>query len=115
MSKLYEISVVSGKYKNKDGVEKSRYQTIGSVIETKNGPMLKLDLVPLEWAGYAYINEPYDKEKPKAAEPRPNRNRDMPDDDSIPFWNITITAPHDVIIQEFATQGKFKWMNILQN
>jgi len=29
------------------------------------------------------INEPYDKDKPKA-EPRPNRNRDIPEDD-IPF------------------------------
>ena len=42
--KLYEITIVSGKYTNKDGQEKSRYQTIGSVIETKNGPMLKLDI-----------------------------------------------------------------------
>ena len=61
MSKIYEITVVSGKYKNKDGVEKSRYQTIGSVIETKNGPMLKLDVIPLMdngWSGWAYLNQP---------------------------------------------------------
>jgi hypothetical protein len=65
MSKLYEITVVSGKYKNKDGQEKSRYQTIGSVIETKNGPMLKLDVIPLVdngWSGWAYLNEPKPKE-----------------------------------------------------
>ena len=66
MSKLYEITVVSGKYKNKDGVEKSRYQTIGSVIETKNGPMLKLDNIPLReggWDGWAYLNDPKPKEQ----------------------------------------------------
>lgn len=68
MSKLYEITVVVGKYKNKDGVEKSRYQTIGSVIETKNGPMLKLDMIPLVdngWSGWAYMNEPKPKDEYK--------------------------------------------------
>lgn len=66
MSKLYEITIVSGKYKNKEGQEKSRYQTIGSVIETKNGPMLKLDSVPLidgGWNGWAYLNAPKAKDQ----------------------------------------------------
>ena len=79
MSKLYEITVVSGKYKNKDGVEKSRYQTIGSVIETKNGPMLKLDSIPLPdggWNGWAYLNTPKPKEEYKG----------LPADDDAPFW-----------------------------
>ena len=48
MSKTqYEVSVITGKYTNKDGQEKNRYQRIGSVIETKNGPMLKFDCIPL--------------------------------------------------------------------
>jgi len=78
MSKIYEISVVSGKYKNKDGQEKSRYQTIGSVIETKNGPMLKLDSVPLMdggWNGWAYLNTPKPKDDYKG----------LPKDDDIDF------------------------------
>lgn len=78
MSKLYEITVVSGKYKNKEGVEKSRYQTIGSVIETKNGPMLKLDSIPLPdggWNGWAYLNAPKPKEDFKG----------LPADEEIPF------------------------------
>lgn len=80
MSKLYEITIVSGKYKNKDGVEKSRYQTIGSVIETKNGPMLKLDNIPLVeggWSGWAWLNEPKQKDEYQG----------LPKDDSeeIPF------------------------------
>jgi hypothetical protein len=78
MSKLYEISVVSGKYKNKEGVEKSRYQTIGSVIETKNGPMLKLDTIPLMdggWNGWAYMNTPKLKEGYQG----------LPVDDDAPF------------------------------
>jgi hypothetical protein len=78
MSKLYEITVVSGKYTNKDGQEKSRYQTIGSVIETKNGPMLKLDSIPLPeggWNGWAYLNTPKPKED----------SRGFPKDDDIDF------------------------------
>lgn len=71
MSKLIkEISVISGKYKNKEGQEKNRYQRIGSIIDTKNGDMLKLDVIPLVdggWNGWAYLNDPQQK------------------DDSIPF------------------------------
>jgi hypothetical protein len=77
MSKLYEITVVSGKYKNKDGVEKSRYTNIGSVLETKNGPMLKLDVIPLMdggWSGWAYLNTPKTKE-----------DQGFPKDDDIDF------------------------------
>jgi len=77
MSKLYEITVVSGKYKNKDGVEKSRYTNIGSVLETKNGPMLKLDTIPLMdggWSGWAYLNAP-----------KPKDDQGFPKDDDIDF------------------------------
>jgi hypothetical protein len=69
MSKVYEITIVSGKYTNKDGQEKSRYQTIGSVIETKNGLMLKLDSIPLPdggWNGWAYMNTPKPKDDYKS-------------------------------------------------
>lgn len=84
-----EVTAVLGEYVNAQGETKKKYQKIGAIIESKHGPMLKLDVIPLEWSGYAFINDPYDKEKPsRAAEPRPNRNRDMPmddDDSSIPF------------------------------
>jgi len=78
MSKVYEITIVSGKYKNKDGQEKSRYQTIGSVIETKNGLMLKLDSIPLPdgvWNGWAYMNTPKPKEDYKGL---PKDEEDIP-------------------------------------
>ena len=80
-----EVTAIMGEYVNAQGETKKKYQKIGAIIDSKHGPMLKLDFIPLEWNGYAFINEPYDREKPKA-EPRPNRNRDMPEDDSsIPF------------------------------
>lgn len=87
MSKvLKEISVITGSYTNAEGMKKNRYTRIGSVIETKNGPMLKLDCTPLKeggWDGWAYINDPKsqdDFQKPRTA--RPNY---IPEDDNIPF------------------------------
>jgi hypothetical protein len=84
--KFFEVTADLGEYKNSQGEKKRKYQKIGAVIDTKHGPMLKLDVIPLApWEGYAYINEPHEKEKPKS-EPRPNRNRDISeDDDRIPF------------------------------
>lgn len=61
MSKFkYEVTVTGGKYM-KDGVEKTKYYRIGSVIETKVGLMLKIDSIPViegGWNGFAYLNEP---------------------------------------------------------
>lgn len=67
MSKvLSEITVITGTYRNAQGQDKKRYQRIGSVIDTKNGPMLKIDVIPLKeggWDGWAYINEPRPREQ----------------------------------------------------
>jgi hypothetical protein len=80
MSKFkYEVTVTGGKYM-KDGVEKTKYYRIGSVIETKNGLMLKLDNVPIlegGWSGWAYLNEPRDKDEQK--------NNTQPEHDDIEY------------------------------
>jgi hypothetical protein len=87
MSKLLkEISVITGSYTNADGMKKNRYTRIGSIIDTSNGPMLKLDTIPLKeggWDGWGYLNDP----KPKDDVPHPRRARGNFDnlDDSIPF------------------------------
>ena len=65
---LNEIKVASGKYTNKSGEEKTSYQRIGSIIETKKGPMIKIDSIPVVdggWSGWAYIFEPRDKPEQK--------------------------------------------------
>jgi hypothetical protein len=66
MSKLKkEISCIVGQYTNAQGASKNRYQRIGSIIETKNGDMLKLDVIPLRdggWDGWAYLNDPKQKD-----------------------------------------------------
>ena len=80
---LKEITIISGQYKNKDGAQKNRYQRIGSIIETKNGDMLKLDQMPLidgGWNGWAYINEP--RQQDDAFQQKRQANDDI---DSVPF------------------------------
>jgi hypothetical protein len=79
-----EISCIVGEYKNAQGQVKKRYQRIGSIIETKNGPMLKLDNIPLReggWDGWAYINDPRQEEQPRRQSPQ--AFDDMSDD--VPF------------------------------
>lgn len=102
MGKLYDVTAVTGTYE-KDGETKKRYQTIGAVFDTKNGQMLKLEAVPIGWDGWAYLNEPQQREqqqKPAARIPqrpgaaadrghgtqasRPSTGFDDMDDD-IPF------------------------------
>ena len=84
MSKIKkEISCIVGSYTNKDGQSKNRYQRIGSIIETKNGEMLKIDSIPMKeggWDGWAYINDP------RPTEDRPAKSRGFDDmDQNIPF------------------------------
>ena len=84
MAIIYEVTVRAGTYQ-KDGQEKVRYQRIGSVIETKKGPMLKLDQVPLVeggWQGWAYLFTP--KEGDQKFAPAKQSNDGFPDDD-MPF------------------------------
>ena len=85
MAKLvYEIKVKTGSYQDKDGNEKGRYERIGSVIETKNGPMLKIDSIPViegGWSGWAYMNEP----RPKDDVAPKQRDQFNQEDDRIPF------------------------------
>lgn len=94
MSKKYDVTAVTGRYKDASGAEKNRYLTIGAIIETKNGPMLKLEAVPVGWDGWAYLNDPRPREErgaPMAARPqapaRPAGRDEAPAafNDEIPF------------------------------
>ena len=80
---LNEMTVITGTYTNAQGQQKNRYQKIGSIIETKNGPMGKIDVIPLKeggWDGWAYINDPRPREMKFDDKPIGN---DMEDD--MPF------------------------------
>jgi len=78
---IYEVTVITGEYKNKDGDIKKRYQRIGSVIETKLGPMLKMDATPIiegGWSGWAYLNAPKDEQQQRARSAQPENFDDVP-------------------------------------
>jgi len=77
----YYVKAATSEYTDKDGKSKKKYQSIGVVIETKNGLMLKLETLPLlalkEGSLMCYLNEPEDKaEFPKTL-------NDIPED--VPF------------------------------
>tara|TARA_B110000503_G_C7159487_1_gene418949 strand:- start:1356 stop:1571 length:216 start_codon:yes stop_codon:yes gene_type:complete len=67
MSKIVkELSCITGSYINSVGEQKNRYQRIGSIIQTKNGEMIKIDVIPLKeggWDGWAFINDPKHKDE----------------------------------------------------
>jgi len=64
MAVVYNIRAITGTYQ-KDGEEKSRYQNIGVVFETKSGGLMgKLETVPVNWDGTLFFSEPqYDKKE----------------------------------------------------
>lgn len=80
MANYQEVRAKTGE--DKDG--KAIYRTIGRVLTTKNGPMLKLDSIPLQWDGWAYISEPKEKgEAPRThgqMKPKPSTGLDDMDD-----------------------------------
>ena len=82
MKKIKNIVVITGTYTNKDGQEKKRYQTIGSLFADGENLKIKLDTIPLVdggWTGWANCYELEDR----AEKPRKSSFDDMPSD--IPF------------------------------
>ena len=91
MAVIYEITVKAGTYE-KDGQTFNKYQKIGSMIETKKGPMLKLDSMPLVdggWNGWCYLFTPLTEEEKAAKKngfaPKKQSNDGFPDDSDIQF------------------------------
>jgi len=70
MKKFKNIVVVTGTYKTREGQEKKRYQTIGSVFLDDNENLkIKFDSLPLSdggWNGWANCYDLEEKETPKA-------------------------------------------------
>lgn len=64
----YFVKAAVSEYQDKDGAMKKRYQSIGVIMETKHGLMLKLETMPLfamkDGGLLAYLNPPEDKAIP---------------------------------------------------
>jgi hypothetical protein len=78
----YYIKAAVSEYQDKDGKAKKKYQSIGIILETKNGLMLKLETIPLfslkDGCLIAYLNDPE-----PIKDPFPKTLDDIPDD--LPF------------------------------
>ena len=84
----YEVVAITGKYTNKDGEEKNRYTKLGAILDGKNGLILKIEAIPVGWDGWAYLNEPQEKDGKPAKESREVRQgkpQTAAADDDIPF------------------------------
>ena len=58
----YEVIAKTGEYQDKEGNTKARYIQMGVVIEGPRGLSLKLESIPVNWDGWAYLNTPKPKE-----------------------------------------------------
>lgn len=75
----YEVTAVTGTYTDNNGNEKKRYTRMGAVLTTKNkGFVLKIEAIPVNWDGWAYLNEPDEKKKEAPRKPET-------EDEDIPF------------------------------
>ena len=81
MGVKYEVTAVM----REDGREKGRYVKLGVVLDTKRGPMIKIENIPVGWDGWAYLNEPREarQDSPKSESRKSNQLDD--DGDDIPF------------------------------
>lgn len=85
MAILKEISAVVGKYTDKEGKEKNQYVNMGKIIETKNGSMMKIDSIPVNWDGWAYLNDPRPRDNQQAAPQQQSAPASHIDNEDVPF------------------------------
>lgn len=81
--KLYDAVVVTGKYTNRDGVEKKRYLNVGAVMEGDKGLSLKLEALPVNFDGWINFYEPKAKKASSPVEARAEAVENF--EDEIPF------------------------------
>lgn len=81
MSNHKEIRAKTGEDQN----GKAFYKTIGRYMETKKGPMIKLDTMPLAWDGWAYVSDPLPKDGEQRAKSQAQGQADPGPDDDVPF------------------------------
>ena len=88
--KTKNLVATMGKYTDKDGNEKSRYVTIGSMFQRDDGSLcLKLDAIPIgeEFTGWVNCYDPrsWDKDEPSSEPHHASVAENALKDDNIPF------------------------------
>jgi hypothetical protein len=64
----YDIKAKVRTYKDKSGEEKNVYANIGSAWIGDKTSSITLEMIPLNWDGKAFLNEPYERDEPKQEE-----------------------------------------------
>lgn len=86
MAIKYFVKAAVSEYQDDKGNSKKRYQTIGTVFETKHGLMVSLESLPLlalkDGKLMAYLNEPDDS---KVTVSTPVLTKTNPPDGDFPF------------------------------
>lgn len=82
MAIKYFVKAAVSEFQGDDGKMKKRYQSIGVVMETKHGLMLKLESLPIfafkEGSILAYLNVPEDKADSKSTDKIEKLEEDIP-------------------------------------
>jgi hypothetical protein len=80
MAIKYQVAAITGEYTDKEGKQRKRYVNMGIVMDTKNGGLcMKIESIPVGWDGFAYLNEPREKQEGRAKEePQFDPNEDIP-------------------------------------
>ena len=80
--------VVVGRKYTVNGEEKTQWTNIGRIIEKDGKQSIKLDVIPINWDGFASLFDPKPKEGSGKASGKPvNATKQIADtdDDGIPF------------------------------
>ncbi len=73
MAVLKEVCARGEKYTTRDGQEKQKWIRCGNMIETKNGPTIKLDNLPITFDGWLHLFDVKEKDgdaPPQRSAPR---------------------------------------------
>jgi len=91
MALRYELNAQIGEYKDANGNIKKKNVRVGVIMDSKNGGfVLKMEAIPLNWDGWAFLNEPQQHPRSnnngRTAQTRPAAPPPADDmDDDIPF------------------------------
>lgn len=63
MARIYVIKAKVGEYTDAQGQKKTKYLDIGAVFDGQNGLSMKLDAIPTNWDGFAFLAEPQQRQQ----------------------------------------------------
>lgn len=70
MKRINTLRAKTGTYTDQQtGAEKTSYMTIGHVLQGDRGQSIKIDSIPVNWDGWAYVGDLESQRAKQAAQP----------------------------------------------